>query len=256
LKISQDSPIVFGPKAFHPLLSLAVFVGMLALGAIALVASLVILLFSHGFDTVATQHALLSMPGIEAQAATEAVVVVFLLLVLPPLAGTTLAGLGFRKVRAQSVAVALAGAAAMFVVTIAVGSALATLLHVKTNEAAIQVFMHLTGAAQKAGFALFAVVIAAFVEELVFRIFLFNAIRRWTSFWPAAIASSLLFGLAHIQSAVPAQIVALSVPLACAGVILCAVYARTNNAWMSMITHGTFNAISLLLLLVAPKLAQ
>jgi membrane protease YdiL (CAAX protease family) len=38
--------------------------------------------------------------------------------------------------------------------------------------------------------------------------------------------------------------------------ILCAVYARTRNAWMSMITHGVFNAVSVVALYFAPQLTK
>jgi membrane protease YdiL (CAAX protease family) len=48
----------------------------------------------------------------------------------------------------------------------------------------------------------------------------------------------------------------LTLPLAVGGVILCAVYAKTENAYAPMITHGLFNAVSFVALFYAPQLGQ
>jgi membrane protease YdiL (CAAX protease family) len=110
---------------------------------------------------------------------------------------------------------------------------------------------------QKALFALFAIVVGPVWEEFVFRIFLFNAMRKWWGFWPGAIVSSLCFGLAHAQPPfTPVMFLALSVPLAVGGIILCSIYTRTGSAWSNMITHASFNGLSLLLITVAPNLAK
>jgi membrane protease YdiL (CAAX protease family) len=81
--------------------------------------------------------------------------------------------------------------------------------------------------------------------------------RAWWGFWPGAIVSSVLFGLAHAQPPfVPAMFVSLSLPLAIGGLILCSVYARTGSMWSNIITHSSFNALSVLLITVAPQLAK
>jgi membrane protease YdiL (CAAX protease family) len=101
------------------------------------------------------------------------------------------------------------------------------------------------------------VVLAPAFEESVFRLVLFNAMRQWWGFWPGAIVSSILFGLAHAQPPfTSAMFLSISLPLAVGGIVLCWVYAKTNNAWSSMITHGGFNALSLILLVVFPQLAK
>ncbi len=150
----------------------------------------------------------------------------------------------------------IAAIIAMFVLVTALGSLFSTLLHFKTPELAIAVFQHMQGW-QKVLFAIFAVIVGPVWEEFVFRVFLFNAMQKWWGFWPGAIVSSVLFGLAHAQPPfVPAMFLALSLPLAVGGVILCTVYARTGNAWSNMITHASFNGLSLLLLTVAPQFAK
>jgi hypothetical protein len=93
--------------------------------------------------------------------------------------------------------------------------------------------------------ALLAVVIAPVAEELTFRVFIFNVGLRYASFWPAAIVSGVLFSLAHADKFA-------FVPLALGGIILCGVYYRSRNAFASMITHGIFNGLSVVLLFFGP----
>ncbi|HXM08008.1 MAG TPA: CPBP family intramembrane glutamic endopeptidase, partial [Candidatus Acidoferrum sp.] len=61
--------------------------------------------------------------------------------------------------------------------------------------------------------------------------------------------SAILFGLAHGDAFA-------AIPLALGGIVLCAVYYRTRNAFASMISHGLFNGLSLAGLLFAPHLVS
>ena len=117
------------------------------------------------------------------------------------------------------------------------------------EQAQIQDFYRLHAPAQKAVFVLLAVVAAPLAEEMVFRVFLFNALRRYFGFWIGALASGLLFGAAHLD-------LYAVVPLMLGGVLLCAIYARTRNVWMSMVTHSAFNAVTIAALAVAPTLTK
>ncbi len=49
--------------------------------------------------------------------------------------------------------------------------------------------------------------------------------------------SGVLFGIAHGD-------LYAALPLALGGIVLCAVYYRTRNAFASMISHALFNAFS------------
>ena len=144
----------------------------------------------------------------------------------------------------------------MAVVLTLLGTALSALLRAHTPEEAIKVFLGLKSPLSKAGFAFFAVVLAPFFEEFVFRLFLFNAFRRWWGFWPGAIVSSVLFGCAHYQQSAANVNIALIVPLMLGGLILAWIYNKTANAWAPMLTHAGFNGITLLALFVAPQLAK
>ena len=79
---------------------------------------------------------------------------------------------------------------------------------------------------------------APLAEEALFRGLLFGGWRvRW-GFWPAAIGSALLFGLAHGQAA-------LLVPLATVGLGLATLAARSGSLWPSTAAHATFNLVAI-----------
>lgn len=253
---SAASPTVFPADAFGPGSTILTLLGgVIILSGIIILGGIVWILL-HGLDPAAMQRSLIGLFGIELQSVAEIAVVVFLIAVLPVISKTSLRDLGFRAPSPSDTGMIVAAIISMFVLVTALGSILSTALHFKTQELAVQVFLHMHGL-DKALFAIFAVVVGPVTEEFVFRIFLFNAMRKWWGFWPAAIISSILFGLAHGQQPfTPVMLLSLSFPLAIGGVILCGIYVRTGSAWSNIITHASFNALSLLLISVAPQLAK
>ena len=138
----------------------------------------------------------------------------------------------------------------MVVVVEGLASIIQALSHQQHEQSVVELFKHVRGTNVMWLFAFFAIVLAPFMEETIFRIFVFNAARRWSGgFWRGAIVSGVLFGSAHMDLWV-------LVPLALGGIILCYVYYRTRNAFCSMITHGLFNALTVFALIYAPQLAQ
>ncbi len=211
---------------------------------------------THHLDMYATARALSGMPGVTIQSIAEIVVIAYILLLLPAVAKTSLSGIGFRKISWETATAIALAALAMFLIVTPLASALESALHFKTPEEAIAVFTRTNGW-QRAAFGFFGVVLAPAFEEAVFRLVLFNLLRKWWGFWPGAIASSILFGLAHSQPPfTPVMLACIALPLAVGGLILCTVYARTNNAWSSFITHGCFNGFTLILLVLFPQLAK
>lgn len=245
---SPASPIVFGPSAFRPGSTILVFIGMLVLVAVVAIAAIAAYLVAHHGDISALTRQ--SVPfAVSIQAVIDLIVVVYLAIVLPPLAGASLAALGFRTPRAADIGIALIGAVVMVVVVNGLGTIVDALFHARHQQEAIKLFLSVHDPMVKAGFAALAVVVAPIAEEFAFRVFIFNAVRRYGGFWIGAIVSGVFFGLAHTD-------LYAFVPLIFGGMILCAVYARTRNAWMSMITHGLFNGVSVLALYVAPQLSK
>ncbi len=75
-------------------------------------------------------------------------------------------------------------------------------------------------------------------EEIFFRGFVLSGLASRWGFLPAAIASSLLFALAHIDPRV-------MVPIFVIGLFLAWLYHKTGSIWSSFAAHGSWNALAL-----------
>jgi membrane protease YdiL (CAAX protease family) len=179
-------------------------------------------------------------------AALEGVLVAIVLFALPKLSKFSLRELGFRVPSLRDAGIAGLGAIAMVVVANGLASLIDTLSHVKHQQDVVAMFRALHDPRTLAAFAFFAVIVAPLAEEMLFRVFFFNLGLRYGGFWAGAVLSGVLFGMAHGD-------LYAAVPLALGGIILCYVYYRTRNAWASVITHGTFNSLSLVAILFAPS---
>jgi hypothetical protein len=179
----------------------------------------------------------------------DALLVAIVLLALPRLSKLSLRDLGFRVPDGMTLLIALAGAVGMFVAADGTAFLVNYLFHAAHQQDIVQIFRGLHDRTTIGLFAFFAIVLAPFAEEALFRIFFFNLGLRYGGFWVGAIVSGLLFGIAHGD---PFEVM----PLAFGGMVLCAVYYITRNAYASMISHALFNSISIFALLFAPQLTQ
>ncbi len=90
---------------------------------------------------------------------------------------------------------------------------------------------------------------APFMEELVFRGFLYSVARRFTHWSYAALGSSLLFAVIHNN--------AMSfIPLTLLGLLFTAAYEQSRNLLVPMVMHGMFNLFQISILFYAPHLVQ
>jgi membrane protease YdiL (CAAX protease family) len=183
------------------------------------------------------------------QFAFESALVAVVLAALPSLSKFSLRELGFRVPSLATVGIAVIGAIAMIIVANGSASLIGYLAHSQHQQDIVQIFKEIHNRSTIILFAAFAILFVPFAEETLFRIFFFNLGMRYGGFWLGAVISGVLFGMAHGD-------VYAALPLALGGIILCAVYYRTRNAFASMITHALFNSLSIVLLLVAPKLTQ
>lgn len=87
------------------------------------------------------------------------------------------------------------------------------------------------------------VVIAPIAEELLFRGYLFGKLRTAFSFWPAALASSALFGLVHGQWNVAIDTFVL-------GMFLSYLREATGSVWPAVLLHALKNGLAFTLLFV------
>jgi membrane protease YdiL (CAAX protease family) len=167
-----------------------------------------------------------------------------LLIGLPWAGRRSLRELGLRGFDRGTVGAGLIGAVAMYVVTLSVAGLQYQFTHQKPEEAALTLFSSTHDPALLAAFAFLATVAAPFMEELIFRGFLFNALLRYAPVWLAAVVSGVLFGLSHGSSSA-------WIPLAASGVVLAYVYQRSGSLTAAMISHAAFNLVNVALLSLA-----
>jgi membrane protease YdiL (CAAX protease family) len=83
-------------------------------------------------------------------------------------------------------------------------------------------------------------VVAPICEELLFRGFIFTALRNWKGTWPAAVLTGLVFGAVHAGSAPAVDLV----PLAVLGFGLCLLYRRTGSLYPCIAAHSLNNSLA------------
>jgi membrane protease YdiL (CAAX protease family) len=168
-------------------------------------------------------------------------VVPVLLVAVPWAARTSLSAVGVRPIDAGVLAAGLLGGLGMFAVVLALGALQSVVVHVRPEQAVVGALAGAHDPLLIVAFAVVACIIAPFVEELVFRGLLFNALRRYFPFAVAAPLSALLFAYAH---GTPSALI----PLWGGGIVLAYVYARTGALTASMLSHATFNTINVVLI--------
>lgn len=83
-------------------------------------------------------------------------------------------------------------------------------------------------------------VVAPICEELLFRGYVFTALRSWRGTWPAAVITGLVFGAVHAGSAPAIDLV----PLAGLGFGLCLLYRFSGSLYPCIAAHSLNNSIA------------
>lgn len=83
-------------------------------------------------------------------------------------------------------------------------------------------------------------VVAPICEELLFRGYIFTALRTWRGTWPAALITGLIFGGVHAGSAPALDLV----PLAGLGFGLCLLYRYTGSLYPCIAAHSLNNSLA------------
>jgi membrane protease YdiL (CAAX protease family) len=83
-------------------------------------------------------------------------------------------------------------------------------------------------------------VVAPVCEEILFRGYIFTALRNWKGTWPAALITGLAFGGVHVGSAPAVDLI----PLAALGVALCLLYRRTGSLYPCIAAHSINNSLA------------
>lgn len=89
------------------------------------------------------------------------------------------------------------------------------------------------------------VVLPAFVEELLFRGFLFTRLRRVLPFWWTTLVVSVVFGALHLQLGDGSPpLWSVMIDTAVLSVVLCYARERTGSIWAGVLMHGLKNGIA------------
>jgi membrane protease YdiL (CAAX protease family) len=83
-------------------------------------------------------------------------------------------------------------------------------------------------------------VVAPICEEILFRGYIFTALRNWRGTMPAAVITALLFGGVHVGSAPVLDLV----PLAGLGFGLCLLYRYTGSLYPAIVAHSLNNSLA------------
>ncbi|GAC1580614.1 MAG: hypothetical protein NVS3B7_15290 [Candidatus Elarobacter sp.] len=222
-------------------LGFAVLVALTALGP-GLVA-VVVLVQLHVLPShlISATNPTLTWPLLIVQFISYVPLIALLLWALPQLAQRPLRDLGLRTPRWSDVLWGIGGAITMILAVTACAALQQSLFHVKADEVQVQYLRNAHGSLA-AGFAFVACVAAPFSEELVFRAFAFNALRRYAPTAVAVLLSAVVFGFAHLQ---PGNAGAIA-PLAAGGIVLALVYYSSASLVASMMTHGLFNLFTVI----------
>lgn len=85
-------------------------------------------------------------------------------------------------------------------------------------------------------------VIAPFVEETIFRGWIYGSLRGRMAYVPAAIVAATIFGALHEQPAIMPALVVL-------GFVLCSLYEYTGSIIPGMFVHAAFNLLGFLVII-------
>jgi membrane protease YdiL (CAAX protease family) len=95
-----------------------------------------------------------------------------------------------------------------------------------------------------------AVLLAALVEEFIFRGLLFRSIADRYGFLPGALVSAMLFGLIHTAVGTGLAVWSLRLTLVIVGFALASIYRRRRNLLASISAHAAFNAVGVATILL------
>jgi uncharacterized protein len=148
------------------------------------------------------------------------------------------ASLGLRRPAKRIFWLVPAALVAVYVVNLAYEALYQALSgHATPPQEIVDSFPH--SAAGVVLFAILAVVVAPFFEEVVFRGFLFQGLASSFGLVPGVVVSAAVFGAIHGQLTVV-------VPLFVLGVALAWVFHSAKSLWACIALHAVFNGISVL----------
>ena len=142
--------------------------------------------------------------------------------------------------------ICIAFAARVTIVTVADG-----LTHGAAGQQSENLSVHSITAALAILLVVLTVVCAPLTEEVMFRGLLLRTFMRRVGFWPAALASTLIFGLFHTyEVATFAGAVTLALAVGVMGLVNCVLVRLTDRLTPGILVHATLNGLATLVIIV------
>jgi membrane protease YdiL (CAAX protease family) len=114
-------------------------------------------------------------------------------------------------------------------------------------QAAVEEFNKNAAVINRAYLAFFAIVIAPFVEEILFRGVVYAFLKKIGHPAIGMCLSALAFAIIHLSASI-------FLPIFVLGLVLAWLYEKTSNLWAPITAHTVFNAINVVLLLYGDNL--
>lgn len=113
----------------------------------------------------------------------------------------------------------------------------------ESDQVIVQTFQQSKNAGLRLAIIVAAGLVAPVVEELIYRGLIYGFARTLIGHWPAALLSSAIFSLVHVDAVA-------SLPLFILALGLATAYDRSRTLWVPMLMHMLFNAWQLAVMLM------
>jgi membrane protease YdiL (CAAX protease family) len=114
-----------------------------------------------------------------------------------------------------------------------------------SDQVIVQAFQQSKDVGLRLSIIVAAGLVAPVVEELVYRGLIYGFARSLIGHWPAALLSSAIFALVHVDAVASLPLFVLALGLATA-------YDRSRSLWVPVLMHMLFNAWNLAAMLMKP----
>jgi len=156
----------------------------------------------------------------------------------------------FKQRTQRSIHIVIYGFLAMLTVTIMFSFCVAGPLHL--SEAENQVNNETMMGFNRIGFLFLSLIVAPFVEEIIFRGCIYHPAAKKSGMLAGAILSGLIFGILHIGASVSMgnwTNVLYIIDYGMCGVVLSYVFGKSDSIWAAIAAHALFNLLGVLTML-------
>lgn len=165
----------------------------------------------------------------------------------------TLRDIGLLRPRVMDFVISICAWLPYFVINAAVAAAAVALFQLDTDQRQQTGFENATGMTSLVITFISLVILPPIVEELIMRGFLFSSLKSGMKVIPAAVITSLIFAIAHLQigSGAPALWLA-AIDTFILSLVLCYLRQKTGSLWAGIGLHMLKNGLAFTVLFILP----